>query len=280
VFRRLILYVLLCTQVITLGLSSYANVGASLVLTPCGRVLHEKNSHKKLFPASLTKLMTVYLVLEGIKQKKLSFNTQFVTSRNASYMPASRLGLREGDKISARDAILSLLVKSCNDVAVVLAEGFAGSEAKFVKIMNEKSRVLGMHDTHFRNASGWHHPNQITTARDMAKLAIALMRDFPEYYHMFSVNSFLFKRSIYKNSNHVRKHLKGVEGMKTGYTSHAGWNIVTTARRGATRLIGVVLGGSSNVTRDLTMMKLMDKYFSLTSFRASNQARDKKVKYG
>jgi D-alanyl-D-alanine carboxypeptidase (penicillin-binding protein 5/6) len=224
--------------------------------------------------------MTVYVVLEGIKQKKLSFNTQFIASRNASYMPASRLGLREGERISARDAILSLLVKSCNDVAVVLAEGFAGSEARFVKIMNEKSRALGMHDTHFRNASGWHHPEQITTARDMAKLAIALMRDFPEYYHMFSINSFLFKRSIYKNSNYVRRHLKGVEGMKTGYTSHAGWNIVTTARRGGTRLIGVVLGGSSNVTRDLTMMRLMDKYFALTSFRAANQPGNKAVKYG
>ena len=161
-----------------------------------------------------------------------------------------------------RDAAIGMLVKSFNDSAVVLAEGSAGSEQKFVNIMNKRARQLGMSDTYFKNASGLHHPKQVTTAYDMAKLAMALMRDFPEYYYLFSVNSFLFKRSFYKNKNYVKKHLRGVEGMKTGYTSKAGWNIITTAKRGGVRLIGIVLGGSTYRARDRTMMRLMNKYFA------------------
>ena len=250
-----------------------------LVLNHYGQTLYEKNADTKMFPASLTKLMTVYVVLEAVKQGKLSFNTQLVTSKNATSMPASKLWLKEGDHISVREALLSLLIKSCNDVSVVLAEGYSGTEDRFAKLMNAKAVELGMYNTHFENASGWHHPDQVTTAHDMAKLILALVRDFPQYNYLFSINSFLYKQSLYKNTNPVRRNLKGVDAIKTGYTNPAGWNIVTTARRGNTRLVGVILGENSHFARDRNMLKLMERYFTLSTLRAGNK-QNPAVKYG
>ena len=260
--RQYFFYAFILFFFVVFNIHAYAENRATLILNSSGKVLHEKNAQKKLYPASLTKLMTVYLIFEGLKHGNLSFNKKLVVSKKASRMQPTKLGLKRGEKISVRDAATGMLVKSFNDSTVVLAEGFAGSEQKFVKIMNRRARQLGMSDTHFENASGLHHPKQITTAYDMAKLAMALMRDFPEYYYLFSVNSFLFKRSFYKNKNYVKKHLVGVEGMKTGYTSNAGWNIVTTAKRGGIRLIGIILGGATYHARDHTMMRLMNKYFA------------------
>ncbi len=260
--KKYISYIFILFYFLAANSQSFAETRASLILNSSGTVLHEKNAQKQLYPASLTKLMTVYLIFEALKHGKLSFDTKLVTSKKASYMPATKLGLRNGEVISLRDAVMGMLIKSFNDSAVVLAEGVAGTEENFARLMNKRAKQLGMTDTNFENASGLHHPNQVTTAYDMAKLTMALMRDFPEYYHLFSVNSFLFKRSFYKNKNYVRVKLDGVEGMKTGYTSKAGWNIVTTAKRQGTRLIGIVLGGSTHVSRDLTMLKLMNKYFA------------------
>jgi D-alanyl-D-alanine carboxypeptidase (penicillin-binding protein 5/6) len=260
--KKRILYIFMAFYFLTASFYAQARDTAALILSSSGKVLHDKNGHKQLYPASLTKLMTVYLIFESLKHGKLTFNTKLVTSRHASFMPASRLGLRAGETISLRDAVMGMLVKSFNDSAVVLAEGVSGSEAKFAELMNKRAKQLGMTHTHFRNASGLHHPAQVTTAYDMAKLTMALMRDYPEYYHLFSVNSFLFKRSFYKNRNHVKAHLVGVEGMKTGYTSKAGWNIITTAKRKGTRLIGIILGGRTYLQRDRTMMQLMNKYFA------------------
>ena len=247
---------------IGINLNVYAWNRATLIINSSGKVLHAKNAQKKLYPASLTKLMTAYLIFEALKYKQLTFNTKLVASKRASSMPPTRLGLRQGEKILLRDAIMGMLIKSFNDAAVVLAEGVAGSETKFANLMNIRAKQLGMTDTRFENASGLHHPRQVTTAYDMAKLTMALMRDFPEYYHLFSINSFLIHRSFYKNKNYVKKTLVGVEGMKTGYTSKAGWNIVTTAKRKGSRLIGVILGGSTYLSRDLTMINLMNKYFA------------------
>ena len=277
--QRFIFYCLILFQFIATGFDSNATINAALVLNHHGQPLYEKNAYKKMFPASLTKLMTLYLTLEAIKNKKLSFDTKLVTSRNAALMPPSKLGLKQGEHIAIREALLSLLIKSCNDVSVVIAEGLAGNETNFVRLMNAKSVQLGMNDTHFENASGWHHPSQVTTAYDMGKLILSLIRDFPQYNYLFSINSFLYKRAIYKNDNFVRRHLKGVDAIKTGYTSPAGWNIATTARRGNTRLVGVILGGSTHYVRDSAMLKLMDKYFALTSYRAKH-TEDRSVRYG
>jgi len=260
--KRYIFYVFIVFQFVAPCVHAQARSHSTLILSGSGKVLYEKNAKKKTYPASLTKLMTIYLIFEALKQGKMLFKTRLTTSEKASRMPSSKLGLKRGEAISIREAILGLIIKSFNDVAVVLAEGGSGSERNFVRVMNQRARQLGMNDTYFANASGLHHPNQITTAYDMAKLTMALKRDFPEYYHLFSVNSFFFKRAFYKNENYVKKHLVGVEGMKTGYTSNAGWNIVTTAKRGDTRLIGIILGGNTYLARELTMMKLMDQYFA------------------
>jgi serine-type D-Ala-D-Ala carboxypeptidase (penicillin-binding protein 5/6) len=262
VLKKYFFYSFVLFLFVIINFNVYARNRATLIVNSSGRVLHAKNAKKKLYPASLTKLMTAYLVFESLKHKKLSFNTKLVTSRQASSMPPTKLGLKRGEVILLRDAIMGMLIKSFNDVAVVLAEGVAGSEKKFAKIMNKRAQQLGMTDTRFANASGLHHRRQVTTAYDMAKLTMALMRDFPEYYHLFSINSFLIKRSFYKNKNYVKKKLPGVEGMKTGYTSKAGWNIVTTAKRRGARLIGVILGGSTYLARDRTMINLMNKYFA------------------
>lgn len=248
--------------IVIFGSHVHARSRATLILSSSGKVLHERNAQKKLYPASLTKLMTAYVIFEGLKYGQLSFNKKLVVSKKASRIEPTKLGLKRGEKISVKNAVLGMLIKSFNDLAVVLAEGFAGSEKQFVKIMNKRAKQLGMYDTHFENASGLHHRRQVTTAYDMAKLAMALMRDFPEYYYLFSLKSFPFKRSLYRNRNYVNRHLVGVEGMKTGYTSKAGWNIVTTAKRGGIRLIGVILGGSSYFSRDRTIIRLMNRYFA------------------
>ncbi|NRA74081.1 MAG: D-alanyl-D-alanine carboxypeptidase [Rickettsiales bacterium] len=261
--KQYIFYVVILLHLVVCSLHVHARNRATLILSGSGKILHEKNAQKRLYPASLTKLMTAYVVFEQLKYNKVPFNKKLTVSKKASRVEPTKLYLKKGEKISVRDAVIGMLVKSFNDSAIVLAEGLGnGSERKFVKIMNKRAKQLGMHDTHFENASGLHHPKQVTTAYDMAKLAMALMRDFPEYYHLLSLKSFPFKRSFYRNRNYVKKNLVGIEGMKTGYTSKAGWNMVTTAKRKGVRLIGIVLGGSSYFSRDRTMMRLMNKYFA------------------
>jgi serine-type D-Ala-D-Ala carboxypeptidase (penicillin-binding protein 5/6) len=234
---------------------------AALIVDGHGNVLYKKNAGVEMYPASLTKLMTIYLTFDAIQKGQISFDSKFKVSKKASRMPRSKLHLRQGEYISVREVLLSLIIKSANDSAVVAAENLAGSEAKFAIMMNEQAAKLGMSHTHFSNASGWHHPTQKTTAYDMARLAIALKRDFPQYYPMFAQCSFLYKNSIVRSHNHVLQSLQGACGMKTGYTSKAGWNIVTSATRGNINLIGVIMGGDSYRSRDLKIMQLMNKYF-------------------
>lgn len=226
-----------------------------------GTVLHQLNADKHLYPASLTKLMTIYLTFEAIAQGKITFDSKFPVSKFAASMPRSKLGLKVGDTIRVKELVLSLIVKSANDSAAVLAEGLAGSEANFARIMTQRAHQLGMRNTVFANASGWHHPAQKTTAYDMAKLAMALKRDYPQHYNLFSRTSFYYKNVYYKGHNRVTENLRGAEGMKTGYTSHAGFNLVTAAKRGDTRLIGVVMGYHSPKIRDAKMISLINDNF-------------------
>ncbi|MCH9753370.1 MAG: D-alanyl-D-alanine carboxypeptidase, partial [Alphaproteobacteria bacterium] len=215
-----------------------------------------------LYPASLTKLMTIYLAFEAISKNKVSFDTQLRVSRKAARMPRSALGLRAGGTITMKEAIMSLIIKSANDSSVVIAEALAGSQEKFAKIMNIRAKQLGMNNTHFTNASGWHHPKQKTTTYDMAKLAIAIKRDFPTFYPLFMHESFFYKNNLIKSHNYVIKNLKGAQGLKTGYTSKAGWNIITSATRDGHNLIGVIMGGKSYQSRDLKMLNLMNSQFA------------------
>ena len=233
-----------------------------LLMTHKGEILHSQNAKKIMYPASLTKLMTIYIAFEALKAKKIDFNKLLRISEKAAAMPRSNINLAAGDTITLREAILSLIIRSANDSAVAIAENLAGSESNFAKKMNLRAQQLGMSHTHFVNASGWHHSNQKTTAYDMAKLAIALKRDFPSYYYLFSKNSFFYRSVLYQSHNHVNVALKGAEGLKTGFTNPAGWNIVTAARRGNKRLVGVILGSGSRRNRDITMIKMMNTHFA------------------
>lgn len=235
-----------------------------------GKILHQKNANLRLNPASLTKLMTIYLAFEAIDSNKISFKTVLKVSNYAASRPRSNIALKATDRITLREAILALIVHSANDAAVVIAEGLAGgSEEKFAQLMNQKARKLGMNSTTFANASGWHHQKQKTTAVDMAKLAIALKRDFPHYYDLFTREKFFYKNRTYVSHNRVTRSFEGAEGLKTGYTSHAGWNLVTTAKRDGSRLVGVILGGSSAKERDKKMVAMLENHFK--------QMQDKRV---
>lgn len=263
IFKTIIIAIslLFCVTCFSFASSISGSGKAKLVVTDSGKVLYGKFANLLLYPASLTKVMTIYLAFESLRKQQFAANSELLISRKASAMRSSKIWLTPGDTISMKDAVLSLIVKSANDSAVVVAENISGSEKAFVKKMNIRAKQLGMKKTNFMNASGWHHPRQYTTAYDMAKLAIAIKRDFPEYYHLFSRVSFYYKGNFFRNHNYVIEDLYGAEGMKTGYTSKAGWNIITSTRRGGTTLIGVILGGQSYQARDKEMMRLMNLYF-------------------
>lgn len=229
-----------------------------------GKILHAENANLRIYPASLTKVMTLYLAFEAIDKGQLSMNQMLPVSKRAADMRPSKLGLKAGSTISVKDAIMSLIVKSANDSSVVLGEAISGSsEERFADIMNKRARDLGMHNTTFRNASGWHHPEQKTTAIDMAKLAMALKRDFPKYYPLFSETSFVFNGQTYNGHNRVVEKYQWAEGLKTGFTNPAGYNLITTAAKDGKRLVGVVTGGRSGNSRNCKMVSLLDKHFGI-----------------
>jgi len=225
------------------------------------KVLYHENANVRVNPASLTKMMTIYIAFEQIAKGKISMHQKLKISKKAASQPRSNIGLKQGTTITLKEAILSLIVRSANDSAVVIAEAISNNEESFAKLMNQRAKQLGMKGTYFTNASGWHHKRQKTTAIDMAKLALALKRDYGQFYHLFSRTSFYYKNRLFKGHNHVLTQLKGAEGMKTGYTSNAGWNLVTTAKQGKTRLVGVIIGGASWQSRDKKMVQLMNAHF-------------------
>ena len=235
---------------------------ASLVMdAETGRVLHAVNADTRNYPASLTKMMTLYLVFEAVDTGRLSLDRRLAVSARAARQPSSKLGLGKGTTISAGDAILALVTKSANDVATVIAEHFSGSERRFALVMTAKARRLGMSRTTFRNASGLPHRGQLSTARDMAILARRLLTDFPGYYHYFSTDSFRYDGISHRNHNKLLASYVGADGIKTGYIRASGFNLVASAKRGGARLIGVVFGGDSPRARDRHMVKLLDKGF-------------------
>lgn len=242
----------------------------SLVVdTTTGEVLHSNNAEAKVYPASLTKLMTLYLLFEAVDSGKLSLNQKLLVSKNAELMRPSKLGLKAGEQIAVRDVIMALIVKSANDAARVAAENISGTEANFAKMMNHKAKQLGMNKTHFTNASGWHDPAQKTTAKDLAKLAIAIKRDHPKFYSLFSKTSFVFRGATIKGHNKVTENYQWSEGLKTGYTGPAGYNLITTASRNNKKIVGVVTGGKSASSRDTLMVSLLNKHLGVNERVAS-----------
>lgn len=247
---------------------------ASIVIDAySGRVLSERNADKLLYPASLTKMMTLYLVFDALESGALAKNQRIPVSFRAARQQPSRLGLEPGATIRVEDAILGLVTKSANDAAVTLAEALAGSEGRFADMMTIKARRLGMTRTRFVNASGLHHHMQISTARDMATLSRALIRDFPRYYGYFSVNDFTWAGITNKNHNKLMNTYTGMDGIKTGYVHASGYNLAASAARGNKRLIGVIFGGRTSKTRNQEMARLLDAGFGYSLSPQIAQAR-------
>lgn len=225
------------------------------------QVLHARDADETRYPASLTKVMTLYLVFDAVDSGKLKLNERMTVSKTASRQQPSKLGLKAGSTIKVEDAIRALVTKSANDVAVVFAEKLAGSEAKFVARMNAKARELGLERTTFKNASGLPNRAQITTARDMAKLAEAIVLDHKDRYKYFSLPSFTWGKRKYENHNTLLKKIEGVDGIKTGYTNASGYNLMASANRDGRRVIAVMLGGSSGRSRDQHVADLLEAAF-------------------
>ena len=233
-----------------------------------GKVMYEMNADELRYPASLTKLMTLYITFNALENGRLKLGDRLKVSATAASRSPSKLGVKAGETITVKDAIMAVIVKSANDCATVLAEHFSKNEAEFAVLMTKTARKLNMNRTTFKNASGLPNSLQKTTARDMSKLAMAVYHHFPQYYKWFSVQSFKYKGQLVTGHNHLLNTFSGADGMKTGYTAAAGYNIVTSAKRHNKRVIAVTMGHRYLNERDRKAAVMMDK--GLNALKKSN----------
>lgn len=258
-FGLLLVLALTVSGIAPAAAARYASI---VVDADSGAVIHEENADAPRHPASLTKMMTLYLLFDAIDSKRLTFASRLPVSARAAAQAPTKLGLQPGDTIAVRDVILGLITKSANDAAVVAAEALGGSEERFAQIMTERARRLGMANTVFRNASGLPDRRQISTARDLATLSRAIIRSYPHHYALFSTTEFTYDGRTHANHNRLNSWYAGADGLKTGYIRASGFNLATSAMRGNRRLIGVVLGGISPGARDQEMARLLDAAFA------------------
>ncbi|AHB49418.1 D-Ala-D-Ala carboxypeptidase [Hyphomicrobium nitrativorans NL23] len=237
-----------------------------------GAVLHDDAADEPRFPASLTKVMTLYMLFSEIEQGRLSFSSRITASARAAAAPPSKLDLKPGDTITVADAVKALVVRSANDVAVAVAEHIGGSEPAFARAMTQRARQIGMTQTVFHNASGLPEPRQITTARDMLTLALRIQDDFPKHYHYFSTSTFTFGEKTWRSHNTLMRSFPGMDGMKTGYIRASGFNLVSSVRTGNKHIVGVVFGGQTAAARNAHMQGLL--------FRALERASTQRTRKG
>ena len=230
-----------------------------------GKILHSQNGNAKRYPASLTKMMTLYLVFEDLKSGRIKKSDRLIMTKAGWRRPPSKLGLKPGQSISVEQAILSLVTKSANDVATAFGGKLSGTEAKFAKRMTRKARQLGMSRTTFKNANGLTARGQMTTASDMAKLGLALREHFPRRFRYFQTRNFKLGRRNYRNHNRLLGKVRGVDGIKTGYTRASGFNLVSSVSSGNRRIVAVVMGGRSGRSRNATMTRLIKKFLPKAS---------------
>ena len=250
-----------------------APVNASIVVDEAsGQVLSQSNADVLTYPASLTKMMTLYLAFEALQKGKITLGQALPVSAYAASQPPTKLGLYPGETITVSMAIHGMIIKSANDAAMVMGEALGGSVEGFAQKMNAKAQALGMTRTLFRNPNGLPDPNQHTTARDLSRLATALYRDFPQYYPMFSETRFTFHGRIVPTHNRFMLNYPGADGLKTGYIRASGFNLAASASRNGRRIIGVVLGGRSPSLRDAQMWALFDQGFGTATPAGSNNA--------
>ncbi|MDB5408954.1 MAG: D-alanyl-D-alanine carboxypeptidase [Rhodospirillales bacterium] len=244
------------------AIAAQAKVSSIVIDAETGQVLEEHNADVQNYPASLTKMMTLYITFQGVESGRLKLDQELPVSLHAATRAPSKLNLVAGETVALRDLILGVVTKSANDAATVLAEGQAsGSEAAFAEKMTQTARQLGMRNTYFHNASGLPDPLQKTTARDLSILARALYRDFPKEYRYFATREFTFRGQTMANHNHLMSSFQGMDGIKTGYIRASGFNLAASAVRDNRRLIGVVMGGESTRSRDTHMAALLNDAF-------------------
>ena len=257
--------VVLSVFLVTVMLGDAANARryASVVIdADTGEVIYARQANAQRIPASLVKMMTLYMTFEALATGKLKLTQRLRVSKTAAGRSPTKLGLKPGNTIKVEDAILGLITKSANDAATVLAEALSGTEPKFARAMTIRGRKLGMKRTIFRNASGLPNRRQRSTAFDLAVLARALIRDFPQHYHYFATQNFRYGRKVYKNHNKLLTSYVGADGIKTGYTRASGFNMAISAKRDNRRLIGVIIGGRTGRSRDQHTAKLLDDAFA------------------
>lgn len=243
---------------------------AAIVMNPItGEIYHQQNADGRRHPASLTKMMTLYLLFEALEKHELSLDGRLTVSALAARQPQTNLALDAGDSIPVETAIKALVVRSANDVAVVVGEALGGDVDSFAKMMTTKARRLGMTNTVFKNPNGLPNTEQVTTARDMAKLGIALKRDFPKYYPYFSTLQFSHNGVTYYTHNRVMLRYAGVDGIKTGFIGASGFNLVTSVVRGGRPIVATVMGGSSGRWRDDRMIQLLDAGYQIVASRGA-----------
>lgn len=240
------------------GPASAAPKSAAMVIDAnTGKTLYARSADAERYPASLTKMMTLYMVFSEIEAGRMSPTTRIKMTASAAKRPPSKLGLRPGQSLTVREAIRALITKSANDVAAAVAEHIAGSEPNFARRMTARARSIGMRSTTFKNASGLTHPGQVTTARDMLTLALRLQDDYPGYFHLFSTRAFKFGKKTYRNHNTLLRSMRGVNGIKTGYTRASGFNLVTSMRHGKKHVVAAVFGGKTARARNARMRSLL-----------------------
>lgn len=244
---------------------------AIVVDAETGEVMFARHADSRRYPASITKVMTLYLVFEAITEGRIQLNDVIRVSPRAASQPPSKLGLAAGQTITVADAIQATALRSANDMATALGEHVAGSEARFAAMMTLKAESLGMTDSRFVNANGLPDSRQITTARDITILSRAVMRDFPQYYRFFGVSSWTYEGRVYRNTNGLLSAGRGYDGIKTGYINASGYNLAASAVRDGRRLITVVLGGRSSASRNAHVAELMDTGFEIAAKRQGGE---------
>ncbi|TVP49739.1 MAG: D-alanyl-D-alanine carboxypeptidase [Halomonas sp.] len=254
---------------LTTAMSAHANPRYAGIVVDLdnGEILYAENIDEQRYPASLTKMMTMYLAFEALEAGTLRIDQPLSVSTYAAAKPAVKLWLAAGSTIPVDTALRALAVRSANDVAAVVAEAIGGTEERFAQMMTEKARELGMPATTFRNASGLPDDRQVTTARDMLTLSVRVRKDFPQYYHYFGLQEFTYRGTRHTSHNRLVRDYAGADGLKTGFIRASGFNVATTAMRNNRRLVAVVMGGFSSQSRDTHMANLLDRSFMRASLR-------------
>ncbi|WP_425493360.1 D-alanyl-D-alanine carboxypeptidase [Hoeflea prorocentri] len=264
---KLVAATVMCLTLATGFAAANSKYAGFVIDAKTGKTLYSSSGNSLRYPASLTKMMTLYMVFEAIDSGRISKKTRIRVSKHAASEPPSKLGLRAGQTISVEQAIYALVTKSANDASTAVAEHLSGSESEFARRMTAKARALGMKKTTFRNAHGLPNSRQKTTARDMARLGLALREHFPHHYHYFSTRSFKYGKTRFGNHNRLLGTVTGVDGIKTGYTRASGFNLVSSVRKDGRSIVAVVMGGKSGASRNAHMKKLIARTLPKASKR-------------